>query len=239
MFMSGCRDRRANRYMSGTYWKSPADYKVFAAVSGGKHMEPFGPGRLNPYAAHFLACHVRHLQESCDKVYGNGEDSMCEKVATSTCWRSAKGPLAPNTTTVTTTTTTYTGTTTTTTITTVVGVSIRNVGSDICLKSNGKGKVLEETGDGSCAKFTIVGKAFKSADEPGACLDLFSRKRWGLWKCHPGANQQLVADGTGKWCSGIHHHGSHCAIVFYDGPTTTPNGTLTTTTSATTTTIAP
>merc|ERR1712224_10088 len=79
-------------------------------------MEPAQEGRLNKYAAHFLACHVRDLQTSCDKVYGDAEDSMCKQVDTSICLRSA-GPdfsLAdPNATTTANTGTAITSTTTT------------------------------------------------------------------------------------------------------------------------------
>jgi hypothetical protein len=127
-------------------------------------------------------------------------------------------------------TTTTAGPTTTTTTTTRAGVSIRNVGSDSCLKSDGRGQLLKETGDESCAKFTIVGKAFKSNDEQGFCLDWFSGRGWGLWGCHGGGNQQLVADGSGKWCSG-----SNCAIVFGDDATTSTTSATTTTTVARTT----
>merc|ERR1719160_373621 len=196
--MSGSHDHFANRNFDSGYWKSKAVYKSFAAVSGGRHMEPFHEGRLNAYAAHFYACHLLKQQTSCDKVYGNAEDSMCTKVRTSVCLRSDGPDFDPNA------TTTTGPTTTTTTSTTRGGVSIQNEGSDNCLKSQGRGQLLTEGGDGSCATFTIAGKAFRSEDDisEGACLDWFQGQGWGLWSCHGGRNQQLVDHGSGKWCSG-------------------------------------
>lgn len=121
-------------------------------------------------------------------------------------------------------------TTTTTTTTTMVGVTIRNEGSDVCLKSQGARQLLTEDGDGSCTKFAIQGKAFKSID---GCLDWFGGG-WGLWACHGGANQQFVQSGSGKWCSG-----QNCVIASGgDITTTTGTTTNTTTTTSTTTTMA-
>merc|ERR1712216_129798 len=95
MCMSGSNDRRADRAMLPLYKICKADHKVYASVTGGGHMEPAQEGRLNKYAAHFLACHVRDLQTSCDKVYGNAEDSMCKQVDTSICLRSAGPDFSP------------------------------------------------------------------------------------------------------------------------------------------------
>merc|ERR1711904_420966 len=112
------------------------------------------------------------------------------------------------------------------------GVSIQNEGSDNCLKSQGQGKVLTEGGDGSCATFTIAGKAFRSEDDTseGACLDWFIGHGWGLWRCHGGQNQQLVDHGSGKWCSG-----KKCIVLSGSSANTT---TAVTTTAATTTATA-
>lgn len=95
MCMSGSRDGRANRGMLPQYYASKAESKVYAAVQGGGHMEPAQGGRLNKYAAHFLACHVQESQASCDKVYGHAEDSMCSTVDTSICLRSAAPDFSP------------------------------------------------------------------------------------------------------------------------------------------------
>jgi len=65
--------------------------KILAQVDGAQHMEPESPGRLNPFDAHFLGCHVAGLQTSCDKVYGNGADSLCQKNQMTTC-QIEKGP---------------------------------------------------------------------------------------------------------------------------------------------------
>merc|ERR1719453_2545181 len=113
----------------------------------------------------------------------------------------------------------------------VEGASIQNEGSESCLKSDGARRLLTESGDTSCAKFTIEGKAFKSNDEQGNCLDWFSGRGWGLWPCHGNGNQQLVQSGSGKWCSG-----QNCVIVSGGDITTTTDSTTFTTTTMTSTT---
>merc|ERR1712151_1342253 len=65
--------------------------KILAQVQGAQHMEPESPGRLNPFDAHFLGCHVAGLQTSCDKVYGNGADTLCKANKMTTC-QIEKGP---------------------------------------------------------------------------------------------------------------------------------------------------
>jgi len=187
MFMSGSHDHNANREMWPAYNNNKrAKHKVYAAVNGGTHMEPAHEGRLNRYAAHFLACHVREMQSSCDKVYGFGEDSMCNAVDTSTCVRSAGpgfSPTDPNT--------------------------IQNVNGTSCLKSRGHGQLLTEGGNSSCARFAIqAGTLFHSMDVSGSCLDWFGSRGWGLWTCGGQKNQQLVSSGSGKWC-----YDGNCIIV--------------------------
>merc|ERR1712151_414742 len=56
----------------------PAKYKVFAIAKGAGQMEPIQGGRMNPFDAHFLGCHVADLQTSCDKIYGDADDSICK-----------------------------------------------------------------------------------------------------------------------------------------------------------------
>lgn len=51
--------------------------KVYAALEKDSHMEPAVTGELNPFVAHFLACHVASLHASCLKVYGQSRDSLC------------------------------------------------------------------------------------------------------------------------------------------------------------------
>merc|ERR1712190_652440 len=65
--------------------------KILAQVQGAQHMEAESPGRLNPFDAHFLGCHVAGLQSSCDKVYGNGADTLCKANTMTTC-QIEKGP---------------------------------------------------------------------------------------------------------------------------------------------------
>lgn len=60
------------------YSACPADHKVYAAAKGASHMEPIQGGRLNAFDGHFMGCHVAGLQTSCDKIYGDGDDSICK-----------------------------------------------------------------------------------------------------------------------------------------------------------------
>jgi alpha/beta superfamily hydrolase len=60
------------------YSACPADHKVYAAAKGAGHMEPIQGGRLNAFDGHFFGCHVKELQTSCDKIYGDGDDSICK-----------------------------------------------------------------------------------------------------------------------------------------------------------------
>jgi hypothetical protein len=75
MFCSGGEDRRGKNRQA--FNACPSKWKVFAEVNGARHMEPAGAGRLNPFDAHFLGCHVANLTTSCDKIYGNAPDSIC------------------------------------------------------------------------------------------------------------------------------------------------------------------
>lgn len=77
---------------------------------------------------------------------------------------------------------------------------IREIGGTGCLKSKGSGNLLETGATGNCARFTVSGKAFRSVDEPGQCLDYFSSRGWGLWSCNGGSNQQLQREGS-RWCT--------------------------------------
>jgi len=204
MFMSGSHDRNANSAAWPAYLDNRvAPYKVYASVNGGSHMEPAWGGRLNGYAAHFLACHVREMQASCDKVYGFGEQSMCNAVDTSACFRSAGPQFSP---------------TDPPTIVTIQSVSsTSNVTS--CLKSRGYGQVLTEDGNSDCAKFGIQAgtsshKLFRSMDVSHSCLDWFEGHGWGLYGCHGKKNQQLVSSGSGKWC-----YNGNCIIVLGNGIT--------------------
>merc|ERR1712032_1125088 len=49
-----------------------------AMVNGSGHYEPRTYGRLNPFHAHFLGCHVVSLKGSCEKIYGDGADTLCK-----------------------------------------------------------------------------------------------------------------------------------------------------------------
>lgn len=83
MFTTGTEDHRSN--VQKDFEACPGRPKILAEVEGAQHMEPLSPGRLNPYDAHFLGCHVAGLQASCDKVYGKGADDMCQANTMTKC----------------------------------------------------------------------------------------------------------------------------------------------------------
>merc|ERR1711874_135797 len=114
---------------------------------------------------------------------------------------------------------------------------VRQAGGKGCLKSRGPFQLLEKSATSGCATFKILGKEFRSVDEPGHCLDYFHGRGWGLWGCHKGQNQQFLQTGS-KWCIA----GGHCVE---SAPTTITTSTtraattvVTTTTPTTTTTSA-
>lgn len=76
MFTTGIED--TEQTLKKDFEACPGRPKILAQVQGAKHMEPRTPGRLNPFDAHFLGCHVAGLKDSCEKVYGTGEDDMCQ-----------------------------------------------------------------------------------------------------------------------------------------------------------------
>jgi len=84
MYVTGSSDPR-RRFVSGAFNAAPSTPKIFAELSGGGHMEPAGPGRLNEFDAHFLGCHLIPRQESCDLIYGNSTESLCQKHPMSAC----------------------------------------------------------------------------------------------------------------------------------------------------------
>jgi len=83
MFTTGTEDRHGA--IKGQFDASPGRPKVLAEVDGAVHMEPMINGRLNPFDAHFLGCHVAGLQTSCDKIDGSGADDMCQANTMTLC----------------------------------------------------------------------------------------------------------------------------------------------------------
>lgn len=83
MFVTGTEDHRGN--VGKDFEACPGRPKILAQVEGAKHMEPLSPGRLNPFDAHFLGCHVAGLKASCTKVYGKGADDMCQANSMTQC----------------------------------------------------------------------------------------------------------------------------------------------------------
>jgi predicted dienelactone hydrolase len=83
MFTTGSEDHRGA--VRGQFEAAKGLPKVLAQVDGAQHMEPLTNGRLNPFDAHFLGCHLAGLKNSCDKVYGDATDSMCQANKMTVC----------------------------------------------------------------------------------------------------------------------------------------------------------
>jgi predicted dienelactone hydrolase len=83
MFTTGDEDHA--KRLQAAFEMAPAQQKVLAQVQGAQHMEPAENGRLNPFDAHFLGCHLTNLQTSCDKIYGDAADSLCKANTMTTC----------------------------------------------------------------------------------------------------------------------------------------------------------
>merc|ERR1712137_940678 len=83
MFTTGTEDRAAR--LKGAFDLASSTNKVLAQVTGADHMYPLTNGALNPWDAHFLGCHVADLQNSCDKIYGSGSDSICKGNSMTQC----------------------------------------------------------------------------------------------------------------------------------------------------------
>merc|ERR1712232_1510498 len=96
-FTTGSEDHGA--HLRGAFELCPGRPKVLAQVDGASHMEPANYGRLNPFDAHFLGCHLANLTASCDKVYGNAADSLCKANKMTACEvtkTSSPGPSPPS-----------------------------------------------------------------------------------------------------------------------------------------------
>jgi dienelactone hydrolase len=83
MFTTGSEDGRGA--LKGAFDTVKSESKVLAEVQGADHMYPLTNGSLNPWDAHFIGCHVADLQDSCDKIYGSGSDSICQGQAMAQC----------------------------------------------------------------------------------------------------------------------------------------------------------
>merc|ERR1719469_1619514 len=83
MFTTGTEDHASR--LRGAFEACPGRPKILAQVEGASHMEPADNGRLNPFDAHFLGCHLANLTTSCDKVYGPAAGSMCKANKMTAC----------------------------------------------------------------------------------------------------------------------------------------------------------
>merc|ERR1712232_265703 len=84
MWRKGRGDRNG-REIPRSYDRFRGPHKVLVEASGARHMEPFHSDRLNPFAAHFMGCHVADLQKSCGMVYGDAPETMCSANRMTTC----------------------------------------------------------------------------------------------------------------------------------------------------------
>jgi hypothetical protein len=83
MFTTGLEDHA--QHLKAQFDACKGRPKILAQVEGAVHMEPQSPGRLNPFDAHFLGCHVANSKGSCDKIYGDTTDSLCKANKMTTC----------------------------------------------------------------------------------------------------------------------------------------------------------
>merc|ERR1712032_1610976 len=96
MFTTGTEDHAS--HLRGAFEACPGRPKILAQVEGASHMEPAENGRLNPFDAHFLGCHLANLTASCDMVYGNAVGSICKANTMTVCEivkPSGTGPSLP------------------------------------------------------------------------------------------------------------------------------------------------
>jgi len=84
MFVTGSGDPR-RRKLYWAYQATPGRPIVFANLEGGSHMEPAHAGRMNEFMAHFQGCYLIPRHESCELIFGNSPDAMCNKQPMSDC----------------------------------------------------------------------------------------------------------------------------------------------------------
>jgi len=84
MFATGTSDPKRHK-LYWAYDATPARPSIFANLVGGAHMEPIHGGRLNEFMAHFQGCYLIPRQESCNKIYGDGNDTLCHKNPMADC----------------------------------------------------------------------------------------------------------------------------------------------------------
>jgi len=77
-FVSGTADPR-RRKLYWAYQATTSVPRIFATILGGKHMYPAHGSPMNEMMAHFLACYLLPRKESCEIIYGDGQDSLCKK----------------------------------------------------------------------------------------------------------------------------------------------------------------
>jgi hypothetical protein len=96
MYTSGSGDPRRHKSAQG-FANCPARPKVFAVLNGGRHMEPEGQGRLNPFDALFMGCHLKAVGStaSCARIYGNTSDALCFANSMTTCQIDLTPPTPP------------------------------------------------------------------------------------------------------------------------------------------------
>merc|ERR1719198_718433 len=84
LFSTGTSDPKRHKL----YWAfdpTPGRPSIFANDVGGSHMEPIHAGHMNEFMAHFLGCYTIPRPESCEKIYGNTNDTLCHKYPMADC----------------------------------------------------------------------------------------------------------------------------------------------------------
>jgi len=84
LFSTGTSDPKRHK-LWWAYDPTPGRPSIFANLVGGSHMEPTRSGNMNEFLAHFLGCYTIPRQESCEKIYGNTNDTLCHKYEMADC----------------------------------------------------------------------------------------------------------------------------------------------------------
>lgn len=93
MYNAGTSDPKTHK-LWWSYSATQSRPKVFYNLHGANHMEPAHSGHSCEFMAHFLACYTIPSQYSCDKIYGDGPDTMCHKYGASCSWELPE-PVTP------------------------------------------------------------------------------------------------------------------------------------------------
>lgn len=84
LFVTGTADPRRHK-LWWAYDPTPGRPSIYANMVGAAHMEPAHTGHSNEFMAHFHGCYLIPRQESCQKIYGSTDDTLCHKYEMANC----------------------------------------------------------------------------------------------------------------------------------------------------------